>query len=492
MVQFLRRYPALNATALFAILWAIARAAVQTITGDESDTYVLYVARECCTHWMPSANNHVLNTMLMRLTTGIFGASELTVRLPALIGAAIYIGAAHKLVRWLTDEVRLQWILFACLVLNPFVFDYLVAARGYGLASAFLLSAITVVFTGASAVRSAAWMSALLALAFAANFSFAVVCTVIFVLLGAWLVRRNGFTPPLLAALFGPGLLVTLLVTSWTLATWPRDQLTDGVETMREFLRSVLQSSLYEVNPLLVNPLLMHTFVRAGRLAVLALGILAAARAAFLLRRRSEADRQIPLLAAFAAAAALLSIVGHWLLLQLFHVLLPHDRTALWVAVLLTLVAAALAALPAVHRIEVWIRRGQVTALAVLAIYFVSCLRLNYFREWEWGSEAKQAYWVLAYYNHTQCVRDVQSSWLYIGTLNFYRTISGRESFDFFNSADPYPKDRSLYVLHSELDRKFLEQEKLAIVYRGERTKLVVAVRPELLAARSCAVTASR
>ncbi|HEV3198190.1 MAG TPA: hypothetical protein VGZ73_09790 [Bryobacteraceae bacterium] len=38
----------------------------------------------------------------------------------------------------------MQLALFVCLVYNPFVMDYLVSARGYSLALAFLMAAIAI------------------------------------------------------------------------------------------------------------------------------------------------------------------------------------------------------------------------------------------------------------------------------------------------------------------------------------------------------------
>src|SRR5271165_4913848 len=87
----------LPATALFALLWAVARACVQSITIDEADTYLVWVARHDPSHWSPASNNHILNSLLMRFFTAVFGPFHLTVRAPALLGAALYIAAAYLL-----------------------------------------------------------------------------------------------------------------------------------------------------------------------------------------------------------------------------------------------------------------------------------------------------------------------------------------------------------------------------------------------------------
>src|SRR5260370_34536046 len=101
--------------------------------------YLVWVARHDPSHWQGASNNHILNSLLMRLFTSVFGVSHLSVRAPALLGAALYIGAAYLLCRKLTPDLRVQWPVFVCLVYNPFVFDHLVAARGYALALGFMM-----------------------------------------------------------------------------------------------------------------------------------------------------------------------------------------------------------------------------------------------------------------------------------------------------------------------------------------------------------------
>src|SRR5674476_1290617 len=90
-----RRYYSLlilPVTALFALLWAVARACVQSITIDEADTYLVWVARHDPSQWEAASNNHVLNSLLMRLFTSVFGVSHLSVRAPALLGACVLPG----------------------------------------------------------------------------------------------------------------------------------------------------------------------------------------------------------------------------------------------------------------------------------------------------------------------------------------------------------------------------------------------------------------
>ena len=85
----------LAAVAAFALV--IARASIQSITIDEADTYLTFVGRMAPSHWSPGANNHPLNSVLMRIFVSVWGVHHLSVRGPVLIGAAVYIEAVRRL-----------------------------------------------------------------------------------------------------------------------------------------------------------------------------------------------------------------------------------------------------------------------------------------------------------------------------------------------------------------------------------------------------------
>jgi hypothetical protein len=94
---------------MFALAWAVARASLQSITQDEGDTYFWFAAKTAGhSIWYPFPNNHVLNTLLIWVTTGIFGLSAITLRLPALLGATLYVFVAYRLCRSITDRFSLQ------------------------------------------------------------------------------------------------------------------------------------------------------------------------------------------------------------------------------------------------------------------------------------------------------------------------------------------------------------------------------------------------
>jgi hypothetical protein len=70
---------------------------------------------------------------------------------------------------------------------------------------------------------------------------------------------------------------------------------------------------------------------------------------------------------------------------------------------------------------------------------------------------------------------------LFSPALNYYRISSKKETLSEFILESPNPPPgKSVYVMSESVDRDFIEKEKLAIVYRGNFTDVVVAVKPGL------------
>jgi len=159
-----------------AIVWAVMRACHQSITMDEAMTWRSYVSPAIPNHWAAHSNNHVLNSALMRLAIAVFGLSELSIRLPALAGACVYIASCFWLCRLLLMETLARVLVFACLIFNPYLADFYAAARGYSLAFGFLFAAIALIADLQLRERPVtgtrvALVSGLLGLSFVANFS---------------------------------------------------------------------------------------------------------------------------------------------------------------------------------------------------------------------------------------------------------------------------------------------------------------------------------
>src|SRR5216684_1675662 len=176
----------LLAAALIAMALAVVRACLQSITIDEATAYLTFVPVDWPAYFYAQSNNHVLNTILQWIFAGLFGLSHPAVRAPALIGGAIYIAASYGLCREISSERAIRLPLFLCLVYNPFVMDYMVAARGYGLALGFLMTAIWAISKERFATASIC-----AALSFCANFSFAYIDAAVMLVGTFWAVRQT-------------------------------------------------------------------------------------------------------------------------------------------------------------------------------------------------------------------------------------------------------------------------------------------------------------
>src|ERR1700690_1545705 len=496
----LRRYPPeLVCAALFALAWAIVRAATQSITIDEADSYLLWVAR-LGQLWAQASNNHILNSLLVRLSTSLFGLSQITVRLPALLGAALYIAAALYLSPLITSKRALRWALFVCLVYNPFVFDFFVAARGYSMAAAFLVWALAIpaaVLAGKldgaerSLFRASIVSSLCAALSFAANFAFAFADGAVLLAVFLWiayrlaLVRRPALGARLLLALIVPGLAAAALLCGPVLYGYPKTQLFFGAKSLHETLTSLVGPSLNELNPHLLGAALAAALASRRHILLPMLGAARLCQLVLLWRPPSALRSPRPAwqlqLAAVAAGSAFLALSLHWVLFRISGLLLPRDRTGMYLVVLTTIATGAIAAVAAPSRAGRICHRALTVMLCVMAVYFLLCLRLTYFREWRYGSEANQAYSVVSAYSRKLGISDVPAYWFYSGSLNFYRQASGNQSIGEFVSVGarkPYPEGKRAYVLYYPEDRAFIEKNRLSIVYHGKVSDVVVALRP--------------
>jgi uncharacterized membrane protein len=170
-----------SAILLFVFGLSVYRAKVQTIAHDEALTYEWFLDQgaEHVLHY--NAANHILQTLIAKPIVKTLGVSEFTLRLPSLLGAAIYLLAIYLLCRQLLGEGLLFLLAFAMLALNPQVLDFMAAARGYSLGLAGLATAMYVLARladrGEFNVQEREWRwgctiaSVSLALSVAANFT---------------------------------------------------------------------------------------------------------------------------------------------------------------------------------------------------------------------------------------------------------------------------------------------------------------------------------
>ena len=113
------------------------RAITQSVTPGEAWNYNRFIAPP----WTEAfsrfdVNNHVLNTLLVRISTARFHLTELSLRLPSLLAGVLYLWVVYRMARrWFGGGLAFLAVI-GLLTLNPMVIDALSEARGYGMALA--------------------------------------------------------------------------------------------------------------------------------------------------------------------------------------------------------------------------------------------------------------------------------------------------------------------------------------------------------------------
>lgn len=475
--------------------WYAVRAQIQSITIDEADTYLVWVARTEPSHWLPGSNNHVLNSLLMRATSTVFGVNHLGIRLPALLGAATYLAACVILCQLLFSDRVMRAAVFITLACNPFVADYMVAGRGYSLA----LACLALEFVCGARIledvrqghhysqvnRLLAVCSLCAGLGFSANFSFAFVhaAALGFIVL---LVLRQRWSLRALMLATVPGAIAVLMTCSSILAGWRNVELIYGAQKISEMLKSVYQASFGDLNRFIVNPVLLPWLRKAPALLVTLL--LACSAAVLLLvwrsRRAGAYPEREPALAFATLAAAVLAatLAAHAGMHYVAGFLLPMGRTALFIAFLVPLIAGCAAELRLGRAVPIlrYAPTGLKWVMTACAVYFLMSGRLTYFREWRFDADCRQTYDHLAYYYGKFGISTIESSWKYRSCLEFYSAASGAEDFHFVDRGDRNSGGQRAYVLSWLDEEAFIRREDLAVRYRGPRSDVVIAIDPKL------------
>ena len=219
-LRSLRYDPPLHLISLFAVLlWGtLLRLAFlrEPIRNDEAYNFMHYASRPlyvALTYY--TTNNHPLNTLLMHISTGVFGASVWAVRLPTLIAGILIIWLSYAAVRLLHG--RDAALLTAALVSasSPLI-EYSFNARGYSLGTLFFLIAVIMVVFQRRAKSQATWILLPIAVALAIYS----VPTMLYGIAGIFLyllLRRVELRLTMFAMIWTAGL--TALLYSPTLAT---------------------------------------------------------------------------------------------------------------------------------------------------------------------------------------------------------------------------------------------------------------------------------
>ncbi len=453
------------------------RARTQSFTADEARTYNDFVSKP----WRATlveydANNHVLNTLLAKLSVALFGVSEFTLRLPSLAGGALYLIAAFLLCRRLFGDGPSLAISVSTLTLNPFVLDFLSAARGYGLALGLFLWAIEFLLRAFECEQGRSLLAASLALALSvsANLTFAFPGIALSAMAAAALVW-NGRWRAMLDEFLLPGLLAAFLLLAIPLSYAPVSRFYVGAQTLKGSLDTLVDASLSHSHPGPVGPEVPVSLLRNWlRIVTIPLAPCALALAATVLlwllwrcRGPWSAERRI-----FALCVG--ALLGSLALLAAAHrfagLLYPERRTGLYLIPLFFLVLFALVRLAPG-------RLPQVVAALFFSLYVAQFARqwnTRYYLEWLYDARTREIVRLVEEeHSRSKAAVTVSATWPVAATVDFYRRSRNLDWLHLQrHTSNSGPAD--FYVLALD-DRKNMGD--LRVVLRDDFSEVVLARR---------------
>jgi hypothetical protein len=487
--------------ALFVV--CIYRAFTQSITFDEALTWDLYVKGPVSDLFhLYRANHHFLNSVLMRLSAGIFGVSEWSLRLPALAGAALYFVACYHLARFAFGDGFSMLLALLLVSLNPLVLDFMVAARGYGQALALLIFAMAILLREISRQtylpKAMAAAGALLAFSVTANLVFVLPAAALAGVTLYFVTRHRpvitvptpprpppvrkkkkapatkpskpGFSP--VAAFIIPIVAIAVLFLSLApFESMQSEHFYTGAATIQASLQSLATSSLQHSGPLRRHAWVTH-WSNAIALAIAPLVVIVGL-AAGILRRN--------VLLILAAGAAVFSAIVSVLIHVLLNVAYPADRTGLYY---LPLAALALVSLAYMWRSAQGFGRAAsiaaYTLCIVLVLHFATEFNTRKFLVWEYDADSRPLADYIASHRpkNVEVVR-VGGSWQLQESLKFYATL---QNWTWAELRSEAPVAGLEYYAFLPWERNLEQQLGLTEVYKGGVSGSALAQPPSVAA----------
>jgi hypothetical protein len=437
---------------LLAALWAVNvyRAWTQSITFDEAVTYDAFVVGPLSNAFTGyNANNHVLFTALAKISTRAFGISELSLRLPSVAAGAIYFAVIFSLCRLLFGRGAIFSVTVAALALNPFVLDFLSAARGYGVALALFMMAfyqlvvILVRSPSEGPPATSSWVAVSLALAgsVSANLAFlfpavglglAALTVAAFEQLGSGRRSVVSFCRTTVLPLCAPGPAAACAFLAVPLSLAKPEHFTYGAGRLSETVTSLVDASVrHHPSGWPINALgAILASVEAKVLVPLILAALLAT-AAIVTTRAVRGRKGLPLIREDRILLLLTGTLGATLAeliaaRRLWDVPYPHDRTGLYFIPMFILAAALL-----VQRIPAWgrwsrgVRAASLTLLGLLVAQSAAQFNVTQYAMWRFNSGARMLYDITARWPEPDREKPfrIAGSWLLYPSLEYYRRL---------------------------------------------------------------------
>lgn len=451
------------------------RAYTLSFTHDESLSFGIV---QRINTYFETPNNHMLNTLLMSVSSSLFGDSEFALRLPNMLAFGIYLFAWYYILKseksfWLT------LIGLSLALINPFMIEFFALARGYGLSIGFLtLGLIFLIRNGftnhpiPTLLKDFALSGLLISLATLSNLS---VINILIGMLGIFTLKfifattRNPI-PLKYKLIFLSTFTLTSLVLAyciqWLLHLSDLNQLYFGASSIKETIDYFIGTFLYDTNYQWLN-----TFIKITVPLWISLGL-------FTTLKQKRYNSPLLLISLLLC----ILIVGLFTEHLFFGALYPIKRTALFIAPLIMLILFYSAQSIANYfnlKTKTVIPLALILLLA-LSTNFMKAANFNSCYSWPDDSHIKEVMLTLKEETKNQKVKATFSCyWAYEPTINYYInrwdmnlenvTREGMDTtslFIYINELDYMPKNYTSVLYFSD------DKSQLCIKSRKTTTKI--------------------
>ena len=460
------RFAARSLNTLAALLifgLTVYRAATLAFTVDEASTYIGYVQHgwNGIFHGPFDANNHILYSIFEKFSRQWFGMSELSLRLPALAGAALFLWSLASLCARLVPGLSFSLLSFLIVAGNPLTLDFMVAARGYGLALGLLAFALLqlIEWTEDSRPKRIVIASVALGLSAAANLIFAISSIAAVSVALLVLLRRQQFK--LIPAAVLPAIAIPLALWWAPFQDYNRDMFYFGAPTIYAALESfelaVFEHDITRGDPF-ANWWVMY-FLRVELLPVLVpilwIGSL------FLARK--HATRAL----GFATLVFAVTCFGSWLAHVWLGVLYPQERTGLSLIFLFLLTwTASIGVWWRVNRFARWLLAFPSLLLALVFLaQFAGQFDASYLGPWRVNWKMNEVMSQLRG-GHGK----VRTHWIYQASAEYYRLRWKLPYEPFVREPDKFELTNADYFIVPLATQEDVAATGLRVIYRDEIT----------------------
>lgn len=122
----------------FFVLIRVVKAILVPISYDEAFSFLVYSVKSISGIFSDYTypNNHILNTLLMKLSTRLFSDAEFFVRLPSVLGGIIFCVFIYRIANICINRSYLKILYLLLALSNPYLIDINAMGRGYSIGMA--------------------------------------------------------------------------------------------------------------------------------------------------------------------------------------------------------------------------------------------------------------------------------------------------------------------------------------------------------------------